>query len=55
MTVSQALGATRRARRSPVDICDDLLQAAAGGPGPAGVPDFQDDRTVLVFAVEPSA
>jgi hypothetical protein len=55
VTVSQALGATRRARRSPVDICDDLLQAAAGGPGPAGVPGFQDDRTVLVFAVEPSA
>ena len=39
---------------SPADVCDDLSRAAAAGPGPAGVADWQDDRTVFVFAVEPS-
>ena len=39
---------------SPGEICDDLLRVAALGPGPAGVPEWQDDRTVFVFVVEPS-
>jgi hypothetical protein len=37
---------------APARICDELLRAAAAGPGPVGVPDWQDDRTVFVFAVE---
>jgi serine phosphatase RsbU (regulator of sigma subunit) len=56
-TLSQTLGGLRgrlTAGSSPAEICDDLLRAAAAGPGPAGVPDWQDDRTVFVFAVEPS-
>ncbi|MFI5169709.1 MAG: SpoIIE family protein phosphatase, partial [Vicinamibacterales bacterium] len=54
-TVSQVLRASdarSNEGRSPAEICDDLLRAAAAGPGPAGVPDWQDDRTVFVFAVE---
>jgi sigma-B regulation protein RsbU (phosphoserine phosphatase) len=54
-TVSQVLRASdarSNQGRSPAEICDDLLRAAAAGPGPAGVPDWQDDRTVFVFAVE---
>ena len=54
MTLSQILGASRQrltAESAPAEICDDLLQAAAAGPGPAGVSDWQDDRTVFVFAV----
>lgn len=57
MTLSQVLGATQRgstASRSPAEICDHLLRAAAAGQGPAGAPDWQDDRTVFVFAVEPA-
>lgn len=57
-TVSQILGASdgRQTKgRSPAEICDDLLRAAAAGAGPAGVPDWQDDRTVFVFAVEAAA
>jgi hypothetical protein len=56
MTLSQTLGASGgrlTAGRSPAEICDLLLLAAAEGPGPAAVPDWQDDRTVFVFAVEP--
>jgi serine phosphatase RsbU (regulator of sigma subunit) len=55
-TLAQVLEASAErlaAGRSPGQICDDLLRAAAAGPGPAGVPDWQDDRTVFVFAVEP--
>ena len=37
---------------SPAGICDALLRAAAAGPGPAGVADWHDDRTVFAFAVE---
>jgi serine phosphatase RsbU (regulator of sigma subunit) len=33
-------------------VCDDILRAAAGGTGPAGVDGWQDDRTVFVFAVD---
>jgi serine phosphatase RsbU (regulator of sigma subunit) len=40
---------------SPAAICEELLQAAAVGPGPAEVPNWQDDRTVFVFAVEAPA
>jgi stage II sporulation SpoE-like protein len=40
---------------SPTEICDELLRAAAAGPGPLGVPDWHDDRTVFIFAVEPTA
>jgi hypothetical protein len=56
MTLSQAMGASlkpRTAGRSPADICDDLMRAAAAGPGPAGAPGWEDDRTVFAFAVEP--
>lgn len=56
-TMSRLLGASSErlaALWSPAAICDELLQAAAAGPGPAGVPNWQDDRTVFVFAVEPS-
>jgi serine phosphatase RsbU (regulator of sigma subunit) len=55
-TLAQVLEASAErlaAGRSPGQVCDDLLRAAAAGPGPAGVPDWQDDRTVFVFAVEP--
>ena len=58
MTLSQILGASiarSTVRRSPAEICDELLRAAAAGSGPPGVPDWQDDRTVFVFAVEPPA
>ncbi len=53
MTLSQILGAPQQrptAGRSPAEVCDDLLRAAAAGAGPAGVSDWQDDRTVFVFA-----
>jgi hypothetical protein len=36
-------------------LCEDLLRAAAAGPGPAGISDWQDDRTVFAFAVEAGA
>ncbi len=57
-TLRQVLGASvgsLAAGSSPAEICDDLLRAAAAGPGPAGVSDWQDDRTVFVFAVEAGA
>jgi serine phosphatase RsbU (regulator of sigma subunit) len=57
VTLSQTLKTSLErflAGGSPGGICDDLLRAAAAGPGPAGAPDWQDDRTVLVFVVEPS-
>jgi len=56
MTLSRILGASGErlsARSSPAEICDDLLRAAAEGPGPTGALNVQDDRTVFVFAVEP--
>jgi serine phosphatase RsbU (regulator of sigma subunit) len=55
MTLSRILAAPQgrpTAGRSPAEVCDDLLRAAANGAGPAGVSDWQDDRTVFVFAVE---
>jgi sigma-B regulation protein RsbU (phosphoserine phosphatase) len=58
MTLSQTLEASLErstSGRSPSEICDDLLRAAAAGPGPVGVPDWHDDRTVFIFAVEPLA
>ena len=53
--LSQVLGATHRARQSPSDVCEALLRAADAGPGPEGAPGWQDDRTVLVFAVDANA
>lgn len=47
-----ASGARVAAGGAPAEACDELLRAAAAGPGPEGIPDWQDDRTVLVFAVE---
>jgi len=38
--------------RPPAALCDALLRAAAAGGGPVGVEDWQDDRTVLAFAVD---
>jgi serine phosphatase RsbU (regulator of sigma subunit) len=55
LTLGEALSAARQAliaRSSPDEICDGLLRAAAGGGGPLGVEGWQDDRTVLAFAVE---
>lgn len=55
LTLVQALtpdAAALSAQASPEDLRNRVLQAAASGPGPAGVEDWQDDRTVLVFAVE---
>jgi hypothetical protein len=36
---------------SPVGVCESLHDAAARGTGPPGAEGWQDDRTVLVFAV----
>ncbi len=58
MTLGRILGESQArliAGRSPAAVCDDLLRVAAAGGGPAGVSDWQDDRTVLVFAVETGA
>lgn len=58
LTLRQVLGASQAhftAGSSPAEICDDLVRAAAEGPGPAGVPGWDDDRTVFAFAVEPAA
>ena len=54
-TLSQILAKGERLTTgsSPAEICDRLLRAAATGAGPAGVSDWQDDRTVFVFSVEP--
>jgi serine phosphatase RsbU (regulator of sigma subunit) len=52
--LSDALRALR-ARRAPGDLCDELLRTAAEGTGPVGAEGWQDDRTALVFAVEPIA
>jgi len=41
-----------RAGRPLAAICDQVLQAASEGGGPAAVPGWQDDRTVVVFAVD---
>jgi serine phosphatase RsbU (regulator of sigma subunit) len=54
VTLHQALSDVREvptAERSPDEICDRLLRAAAAGGGPIGVDGWQDDRTVLAFAV----
>jgi hypothetical protein len=54
LTLPQLLGApaaSLAAGRSPADLADNLLRAAAAGAGPVGVADWQDDRTVFVFAV----
>jgi hypothetical protein len=54
LTLREALSAARQAlsaERSPDEICDGLLRAAAGGGGPLGIEGWQDDRTVLAFAV----
>jgi sigma-B regulation protein RsbU (phosphoserine phosphatase) len=56
LTLLQALAASAvrlASGGSPAEICDELQRAASLGPGPAGAPDWHDDRTVLVFAVEP--
>ena len=55
VTLSQALRAAVRASRAPANLCDELLRAAAAGTGPAGAGSWQDDRTALVFTVEPAA
>jgi serine phosphatase RsbU (regulator of sigma subunit) len=55
MTLDQALRAARGAlgtKASPPDVCDALLRAAARGLGPRGAEGWQDDRTVVVMAVD---
>jgi serine phosphatase RsbU (regulator of sigma subunit) len=38
--------------RTPDRVCDALMTLADHSAGPSGVPDWQDDRTVLAFLVE---
>jgi serine phosphatase RsbU (regulator of sigma subunit) len=55
VTWAQAVSAARDGRdgpRSAATICEDLMETAARGGGPAGVEGWQDDRTVFVFTVE---
>jgi serine phosphatase RsbU (regulator of sigma subunit) len=35
--------------RTPERVCDALMQVAQRGPGPRGVANWQDDKTVLAF------
>jgi hypothetical protein len=35
--------------RTPERVCDVLMETAQRGPGPRGVADWQDDKTVLAF------
>ena len=54
-TLSGILSALQRestVASSPAEICGWLLGVAAEGRGPAGVPDWQDDRSAFVFRVE---
>ncbi len=44
--------ATVPAPRTPERVCDTLMSLADRSAGPAGVPDWQDDKTVLAFLVE---
>jgi hypothetical protein len=37
---------------TPERVCDALMTLADGSTGPPGVPDWQDDKTVLAFLVE---
>lgn len=37
---------------SPPELCAHLMRIAARGTGPVGAPDWQDDCTVFVFAVD---
>jgi hypothetical protein len=53
-TLDDALSQGRErylATGSPVGMCESLHDAAARGTGPPGAEGWQDDRTVLVFAV----
>jgi sigma-B regulation protein RsbU (phosphoserine phosphatase) len=36
---------------TPVAVCQQLLDAAREGPGPAGVEEWTDDRTVVAFGL----
>ena len=38
--------------RTPERVCEALMSLANRSAGPAGVPDWQDDKTVLAFLVE---
>ena len=38
--------------RTPERVCDTLMALADRSAGPAGVPNWQDDKTVLAFLVE---
>lgn len=54
-TLGEALAATQREASligSPAELCGYLMRIAAGGTGPVGAPDWQDDCTVFVFAVD---
>jgi serine phosphatase RsbU (regulator of sigma subunit) len=37
---------------TPEGVCEALMTLADHGAGPSGVPDWQDDKTVLAFLVE---
>jgi serine phosphatase RsbU (regulator of sigma subunit) len=38
--------------RTPERVCDALMEAAQRKPGPRGVADWQDDKTVLAFLLD---
>jgi serine phosphatase RsbU (regulator of sigma subunit) len=38
--------------RTPERVCEALMEMARRGPGPRGVANWQDDRTVLVFQLD---
>jgi serine phosphatase RsbU (regulator of sigma subunit) len=38
--------------RTPERVCEALMEMARRGPGPRGVTDWQDDRTVFAFLVD---
>jgi sigma-B regulation protein RsbU (phosphoserine phosphatase) len=52
LTVAEALSANAARWRSTAQVGEGLLDLSARGPGPAGVADWQDDRTAFVFQVD---
>jgi serine phosphatase RsbU (regulator of sigma subunit) len=42
-------------RPTAEQVCDKLMKMAQEGQGPAGIPDWEDDQTAVVFLVEESA
>ena len=51
LPVEGLLGAADLSALSAAEICDRVMGAALGARGPAAVPDWDDDRSVVVVAV----